>query len=74
MLARVRYRDEQARRGKERKKRMNRQLTELEAKVWELAWKGLRYEQIAEKLHITRTSVRRRLRSARRMLRAYVVC
>lgn len=44
-------------------------LTELEAEVYDLAWKGLTYMQIAEKMHITRSSVRRRLRSAKRRLR-----
>ena len=49
------------------------QLTEVEGEVWDMVWKGLTYEQIAEKMHITKSSVRRRLRSARRHLRRVVV-
>lgn len=49
-------------------------LTEIEAYVWELAWKGLTYAQIAERMCITRNSVRRRLRSARKRLRKVTVC
>ncbi len=48
-------------------------LTDLEAEVYDLAWKGFTYMQIAEKMHITRSSVRRRLRSARKQLRKVVV-
>ena len=49
------------------------QLTEVEAEVYGLAWRGLTYAQIAAKIHITKSSVRRRLRSARRHLRRVVV-